>query len=262
MQAPDDTRQPRAATGVGTDKCARGSRGYAAGGPDPRRAHRAGADDRDRATLDAAGDGAAFRGQAADELGGAASVHARRRQLDLLRRKAPHDGQPFLPGRHEASPPGRRSTAPTGGSGHLMELGLQARSGVGPAADWAEDELRALERQRLRRHLEPLESPQGAVVKLAGIELINFSSNDYLGLANDPAVIDAASSAVHRFGVGSGADSESVHCAAGCVNHRWIVRQTQIVVGRKVDQLNSGELNDSTLGRFERLEMAAKPLPF
>src|SRR6266851_3811883 len=133
MQAPDDTRQPRAATGVGTDKCARGSRGYAAGGPDPRRAHRAGADDRDRATLDAAGDGAAFRGQAADELGGAASVHARRRHLDLL------------------------------------------------------------------------ESPQGAVVKLAGIELINFSSNDYLGLANDPAVIDAASSAVHRFGVGSGA---------------------------------------------------------
>src|SRR6266852_9889542 len=61
---------------------------------------------------------------------------------------------------------------------------------------------------------------------------------------------------------GSGPDSESRNCAAGCVNHRWIVRQTQIVVGRKVDQLNSGELNDSTLGRFERLEMAAKPLPF
>jgi 8-amino-7-oxononanoate synthase len=86
-----------------------------------------------------------------------------------------------------------------------MELGLQARSSVGPAADWAADELRALERQRLRRHLEPLESPQGAVVKVAGIELINLSSNDYLGLANDPAVIDAAGSAVHRFGVGSGA---------------------------------------------------------
>src|SRR5262249_50838907 len=87
----------------------------------------------------------------------------------------------------------------------MMELGLQASSGVSPAADWATEELRALERQRLRRHLEPIEFPQGAVVKIGGIELINFSSNDYLGLANDPAVIAAASDAVHRLGVGSGA---------------------------------------------------------
>ena len=36
-------------------------------------------------------------------------------------------------------------------------------------------------------------------------DLVNFASNDYLGLANDPRVIAAASSAADRFGFGSGA---------------------------------------------------------
>ncbi len=70
---------------------------------------------------------------------------------------------------------------------------------------WAREALAALEGQGLRRQLEPLGSPQGPRVQLGGRELINFSSNDYLGLANDAAVRAAAQAAVARHGVGAGA---------------------------------------------------------
>ena len=70
---------------------------------------------------------------------------------------------------------------------------------------WAQETLSALERQHLRRYLEPLESPQGPHVRVGGRTLINFSSNDYLGLANDREVIDAGRAAMLRHGVGAGA---------------------------------------------------------
>jgi 8-amino-7-oxononanoate synthase len=62
-----------------------------------------------------------------------------------------------------------------------------------------------LEARGLRRHLEPLESPQGPVVRIAGRELVNFSSNDYLGLAAAPPLREAAAAALAQHGLGSGA---------------------------------------------------------
>ncbi len=50
-----------------------------------------------------------------------------------------------------------------------------------------------------------LESPQEAVARYDGREVINLCSNNYLGLANHPALKAAALEAVARFGVGSGA---------------------------------------------------------
>ncbi|MFZ5470899.1 MAG: 8-amino-7-oxononanoate synthase [Myxococcota bacterium] len=73
------------------------------------------------------------------------------------------------------------------------------------AAAWAEEELFALEAHGLRRQLEPLSSPQGATVQLGGQTLVNFSSNDYLGLASHPQLAAAAMQALRRHGVGSGA---------------------------------------------------------
>src|SRR4051812_1299605 len=63
-------------------------------------------------------------------------------------------------------------------------------------------EIRAL---GLFRELRRIDSPQSPQVEIAGKGVLNFSSNDYLGLANHPRVKEAASEAVRRFGAGSGA---------------------------------------------------------
>ncbi|MBU1691181.1 MAG: 8-amino-7-oxononanoate synthase [Gammaproteobacteria bacterium] len=67
------------------------------------------------------------------------------------------------------------------------------------------DELNDLEVAGLRRHRRVLESPQGARIVVEGREYLSFCSNDYLGLASHPALIEAAQSAVARYGVGAGA---------------------------------------------------------
>ncbi len=66
-------------------------------------------------------------------------------------------------------------------------------------------ELEALEEQSLLRVLRTLDTPQSAHVSIDGRELINFSSNDYLGLANSHQLKQVAVEAVEEFGVGSGA---------------------------------------------------------
>jgi 8-amino-7-oxononanoate synthase len=57
----------------------------------------------------------------------------------------------------------------------------------------------------LYRQLRTIGSAQGPRVLVAGREFLNFSSNDYLSLANDPVLKRAATAAVKRWGVGAGA---------------------------------------------------------
>lgn len=57
----------------------------------------------------------------------------------------------------------------------------------------------------LWRELREIESAQSARIKFGGREFINFSSNDYLGLAGHPALGQAARESIEQFGVGSGA---------------------------------------------------------
>ena len=70
---------------------------------------------------------------------------------------------------------------------------------------WAHEELAELGRRGLLRSLEPLASPQGPVVRIGGQSLVNFSSNDYLGLAADPRIARAFAAGLERWGVGAGA---------------------------------------------------------
>lgn len=70
---------------------------------------------------------------------------------------------------------------------------------------WIDEELAALEQQGLCRRLSTRSGGQAAHVEIDGQELLNFGSNDYLGLACDPRVIAAAVEAVRRVGWGSGA---------------------------------------------------------
>jgi 8-amino-7-oxononanoate synthase len=74
-----------------------------------------------------------------------------------------------------------------------------------PSETWAQETLASLERQGLLRELEPLQSAQGPVIHLGRGRFLNFSSNDYLGLAADPALSAAARTAAMSFGLGAGA---------------------------------------------------------
>jgi 8-amino-7-oxononanoate synthase len=65
--------------------------------------------------------------------------------------------------------------------------------------------LEALQKQGLRRELRRVDSAQGARIKIGGKTFLNFSSNDYLGLANHPLLKEAAIKAVKKFGAGAGA---------------------------------------------------------
>ena len=78
-------------------------------------------------------------------------------------------------------------------------------------------ELSALREADLLRELRLVESTAGTRVSIGGRELMNFSSNDYLGLANHPALKEAAMKAVERFGAGSGASR--LVCGSLAVHH-------------------------------------------
>jgi 8-amino-7-oxononanoate synthase len=67
------------------------------------------------------------------------------------------------------------------------------------------DELQAIKEAALYRRLRRVENDQGPTLVLDGREVINFSSNNYLGIANHPALATAAKEAIERYGCGSGA---------------------------------------------------------
>jgi 8-amino-7-oxononanoate synthase len=74
-----------------------------------------------------------------------------------------------------------------------------------PFADELNRRLAALREQGLYRELRRVDSPSGPRLEIGGKTFLNFSSNDYLGLANHPALKEAAIKAVEKFGAGSGA---------------------------------------------------------
>ncbi len=71
--------------------------------------------------------------------------------------------------------------------------------------DFLQGELARIQGSGLLRRLRILDSPQTTHVVSGGRTLVNFSSNDYLGLANHPALKEAAMAEWERAGFGSGA---------------------------------------------------------
>jgi 8-amino-7-oxononanoate synthase len=72
-------------------------------------------------------------------------------------------------------------------------------------ASWLDDDLAERHDRDLYRVRRRLQSAQGVRVRVRGRELLNFASNDYLGLAADPRLGRAAARAARRWGVGAGA---------------------------------------------------------
>jgi len=67
-----------------------------------------------------------------------------------------------------------------------------------------DDQLRQLRQKGLMRQLRQVRSEDGLQLSIARNDLINWGSNDYLGLSHHPALVEAASEALGRYGVGSG----------------------------------------------------------
>ena len=70
---------------------------------------------------------------------------------------------------------------------------------------WIADELGSLDKRDLLRQLHAIEGPQSARLRIGGREFVNFSANDYLGLAADSRLVEAAIQAAMKWGWGAGA---------------------------------------------------------
>ena len=71
--------------------------------------------------------------------------------------------------------------------------------------DFLTDDLAALRDDGLYNTIRTLGGPQGAWIDVDGEQVLNFCSNNYLGLANDPRLVSAAKAALDDYGIGPGA---------------------------------------------------------
>src|SRR6266480_7191952 len=89
-----------------------------------------------------------------------------------------------------------------------------------------QEQLDVLSACSLDRHLREIYSAQGPEIEIAGKRLVNFSSNDYLGLANDSRLREVAIGAIKEFGVGAGASrlvsgTQSPHLRLEAALAKW-----------------------------------------
>ena len=68
-----------------------------------------------------------------------------------------------------------------------------------------QENLNELRDQGLYNEIDPIEGPNGPIIKIKGKDLINLSSNNYLGLATDEDLKKLAIAATEKYGVGAGA---------------------------------------------------------
>jgi len=71
--------------------------------------------------------------------------------------------------------------------------------------DWITQEIEALQSAGLYNRIRTIGSPQGAWLTVDGKRVLNFCSNNYLGLANHPALVEAAKKELDKMGVGPAA---------------------------------------------------------
>ena len=71
--------------------------------------------------------------------------------------------------------------------------------------DWLTQEIDGLKEQGLYNRIRTIGSAQGARIIVDGKDVLNFCSNNYLGLANHPKLVEAAQEAMKKYGVGPAA---------------------------------------------------------
>jgi glycine C-acetyltransferase len=90
-----------------------------------------------------------------------------------------------------------------------MTMMIVFKGGIGMSSNilnqFLTENLEDLKSKGLYNVIDPLESPNGPIIKIKGRELINLSSNNYLGLATDSRLKKVAEEAIEKYGVGAGA---------------------------------------------------------
>lgn len=71
--------------------------------------------------------------------------------------------------------------------------------------DFLKEKVEGLKEAGVYRKLPVLNGRNSSTIILDGKEMVNLSSNNYLGLANDPDLKEAAKKAIDKYGVGAGA---------------------------------------------------------
>lgn len=96
--------------------------------------------------------------------------------------------------------------------------------------NWLQDEINNLKDAGLYNQIRTLNSPQGAWLDVEGKKVLNFCSNNYLGLANHPKLVQAAQEATSKFGIGPAA----VRSIAGTMSLH-VQFENQMAAFKKVD---------------------------
>jgi glycine C-acetyltransferase len=110
-------------------------------------------------------------------------------------------------------------------------------------------DLSALREQGLYKRERVLDTPQGGLVRTGEREVINLCANDYLGLANHPAIVEAAHRALDRFGYGMA----SVRFICGTQTlHKQLEEQLSRFLGME-DAILYSSCFDANGGLFETL---------
>jgi glycine C-acetyltransferase len=118
-----------------------------------------------------------------------------------------------------------------------------------PFLEFLRGELGALEAQGLYKSERVLDSPQGASVQVAAHDVLNFCANNYLGLANHPALVAAARETLERDGYGMA--SVRFICGTHAV-HRELEARLARFLGTE-DAILYGSCFDANGGLFETL---------
>jgi glycine C-acetyltransferase len=96
--------------------------------------------------------------------------------------------------------------------------------------EWIHEELANLKQSGLFTNIRTLSSPQGAWLMVDNQRVLNFCSNNYLGLANHPHLVKAAQEAISQYGIGPAA----VRTIAGTMDiHLELERRLAIFKGVK-----------------------------
>ena len=101
--------------------------------------------------------------------------------------------------------------------------------------DWLTQEIDGLKEQGLYNNIRTIGSAQGARIIVDGKDVLNFCSNNYLGLANHPKLVEAAKDSTKKYGVGLVTMSGGVSCnkelrkqmSDACVQHRLELKAAQ-----------------------------------